>query len=765
MNQVITDGLDLMPPAFSEGLANWSRQDGTPGTDTWDSALNAALVPADSDFGSCIEIVKTDSVTQLRYMGETPMLAGTYLRISARLKVLSGNLPTVRIAGWAGDASNTEVTGLDTTGPETTVATYGQILTVSAIVGSGARGGVDMVWGGTPVYGHFGLDITAPNGAQLRIESIVIEDITHVFHRKLMDWVDVRDFGALGDGTTNDHAAFVAADAAAAGRVVLVSEGVFYIGSNLTMNSPVRFEGTLSMPDSVRLALNENFDLDGYAEAFGDDVQGLKKGLRTLLNQSNYEAFDLCGRRIIMTEPLDVQGAVINKNTYANRRVIRNGQLSADTSAGWDDVVVSRTANWSASASNGRRLTGISNAGDIAVGSLVTAAAGVGREVYVTSVNAAQGTVDLSSPLWGAPGNQSYTFTRFKYMLDFSGFLNLQRFVESDIEFLCAGRCSGLLLPSDGLVFQIQDCFFTAPKDRGITSSGDGCQGMQIDRCQFLSNEMPMRVQDRTSIAFNTNSSDAKVRDNRAVMFKHFGVLGGPGNILSGNHFFQGDGESSGLRSAGLIITNTNAKTTLSGNYIDNCFVEWGNEHDPEPELSSEFSFHGLTVTSNIFFASDATPFHKFIVIKPDGPNHYINGMVVTDNLFKKTNGTVQEAVEAVDTSVSTLDLGRTTDLKFNGNTYHNITKRTENPVVQRAVENTPISVWDVDFSGLFPFGSEARAALAVVPDGAVRSGTNVPVYTMPYALTRQGPSGQQINLNWSEPVYGAVHLTARCDV
>jgi hypothetical protein len=168
--------------------------------------------------------------------------------------------------------------------------------------------------------------------------------------------------------------------------------------------------------------------------------------------------------------------------------------------------------------------------------------------------------VTLSAPLWGAPTQQEYTFTRFKYLVDFSGFLNLQRFVVSDIEFLSAGRCSGLMLPLDGIVFQIRDCFFTGPKDRGVTSAGEGCQGMQIDRCQFISHEQPLRVQDRVSIAFNTNCSDVKIRDNRAVKFLHFGVMGGPGNIVSGNHFFQGDDETNGLRSAGLILTRTNAQ-------------------------------------------------------------------------------------------------------------------------------------------------------------------------------------------------------------
>ena len=60
-----------------------------------------------------------------------------------------------------------------------------------------------MAWGTDPVYAHVGLDLTGPNGGQVRIESITVEDVTSVFHRSLMDWVDVRDYGAIGDGTTD----------------------------------------------------------------------------------------------------------------------------------------------------------------------------------------------------------------------------------------------------------------------------------------------------------------------------------------------------------------------------------------------------------------------------------------------------------------------------------------------------------------------------------------------------------------------------------
>jgi hypothetical protein len=536
MNQVITDGVVLMPPAFAAGLSVWSRQDGRPGSDTWATAANAALVAADADFGACLEIVKTEATTRIRYMGQTPIVPGLYLRVSARVKALSGNLPSVRIAAWAGTSGNQNLSSVVQAGPSTALTAYGAVVTVSAIIGTGSRGGVDMSWGPSAAFGHMGLDLTGPNGGQIRIESITIEDVTGVFLRKMMDWVDVRDFGARGDGTTDDRAAFVAADAAAAGREVMVPAGDYLIGSSLTINTPIRFEGRLVMPDGARLALNRNFDLKGYAEAMGDDVLGLKKGLQQLFNQSDHESFDLCGRRVVLDGPLDVQAIVGNRNTYANRRVLRNGQLAAQSSGVWADDVHTRSGAWSAS--DPRRITGLSNVADIPVGALVTAGQGVGREIYVTSKDVAGGRVTLSGALRAAPVTQTYTFRRFKYLLDFFGWLNLQRFIVSDIEFLCAGTCSGLNLPRDGLAFQINDCYFTGPKDRAITSAGEGCQGLQIDRCQFLSNEQDVNAPLRTTICFNANVSDIKVRDNRAVRFRIFRGDRGIGQHRVGQSLF-----------------------------------------------------------------------------------------------------------------------------------------------------------------------------------------------------------------------------------
>ncbi|WP_348524097.1 glycosyl hydrolase family 28-related protein [Phaeobacter sp. J2-8] len=248
MNKAITEGVVFMPTPFASGLDEWSSQNGRPGDDTYENAANAAFVPADQDFGGCLELQKTASTQKLRYMGETPLLPGCYIRVRARVKAISGNLPNVRIAGYPAQANGTEVGGLTVFGPQVSLNTYGDVTEVSAILGAGNRGGVDMVWGTTPVFAHLGLDLTGSNGGVVRIDDLVIEDITSAFLADMLATVDVRDFGAIGDGTTNDSAAFEAADDAADGREIVVSDGTYRLNSDVTINSRIRFEGTVTMP-------------------------------------------------------------------------------------------------------------------------------------------------------------------------------------------------------------------------------------------------------------------------------------------------------------------------------------------------------------------------------------------------------------------------------------------------------------------------------------------------------------------------------------
>ena len=759
MNKAVTDGVVFMPTPFSDGLDVWSRSDGTPGSDTYDGFATAAYVPADADFSVCLEILKTDATQRLRYMGDTPILPGCYLRVTARVKAISGVMPAVRIGAWAGRDNGTQVAGLTVTGPSVQLTSYGTVVEVSAIVGVGNRGGVDMVWGTEPDLGHFGLDLTGPNGGVVRIDDIVIEDITSVFLRTLMNWVDVRDYGAIGDGSTDDSAAFEAADAAANGRKVLVSKGNYRLASSVTFENHVEFEGRVTMPDAAILSLTKDFELSSYVDAFGGDEEAaLKKGLQSLLNNSDHESFDLSGRRVSLSGPIDVRVAVNNRDSYAQRRVLRNGQLRAETSTGWDTTSVTSQATYSAS--NQWQLTGVSNIANIEIGSLIEAA-GVGREIYVKEVNVGAQSLTLSQPLSDAVGTQTYTFTRFRYLLDFSGFSRLDKFEIEDVEFQCNEICSAVMLPPTGVVNVIRNCVFNRPKDRGITSIGEGCQGMLIDYNQFNSAEGGLTTQNRSSVAINTNANDVKIRNNRASQFRHFAVVSGGNGVIANNHFFQGD--SSGVRSAGIVLCLKNTNTTVSGNYVDNCFIEWTNEGDPEPDFVSGFGFSGLSVTNNVFLCSDMSAQFSFIIVKPYGQNHRVNGMNVSGNLFRSSGGTINR-VDRVDTSFAGLNLAAMRNIHFTNNTYLNVSNGVENPLLLSHAQNTHAQTWVIDTANRLPFGGYTLQVESLVLSSRPRDASNVSLFATPYTSVREGGGQDQVHAIWPEPVRGDATLRVRMD-
>jgi len=760
MNTAISNGNIFMPPAFESGLDVWSSGDGTPGSNTYLNATNAAFILADQDFGGALEIQKVDNVQKLRYMGDTPITPGCYLRITARIKAVSGNFPDVRIAGWAGDAAALHVVGLTETGPSVTLTTYGEIVEISAIVGIGLRPGVDMVWGPVPTFGHFGLDLTGPSGGIVRIDDIIIEDVSQLFLRDIVGAVDVRDYGAIGDGVTDDFAAFEAADAAAAGREVFVSAGTYFLGDSTTIQSRIRFEGTVVMPDSKILALTKNYDLPAYVDAFGNEELAFKKAFQALLNNADHESLDMGGLRIGLTQPIDMQAAVNNKTVYAQRRVIRNGQIAVIPGAAWDTDVMTSQATYTTT--NPLRLTGVVNVATIAIGSLVEGN-GVGREVYVRDINIGTQEITLSQPLFDAAGTQIFTFKRFKYLLDFSGFTKLSKFQMSDIEFQCSGQCSAILLSPDGLTYHFRDCFFTRPKDRGISSPGNGDQGMLIDRCQFLSDESPIAASQRVSIALNTNGNDVKIRNNRAVHFRHFAVIAGSSSIILGNHVFQGDAGATGPRIAGFVMTENNNRATITGNYICDCSVEWSNEHTESPAFTTGFSFSSLSITGNVFLSQSTAAWFTFITVKPHGAGHFINGLTVTGNTFRLINGNI-DRVEGVDTSFADLNYFRFRNIAFNDNAFNNVNVETSTPLVFTHTEAIPAATWVVSPAPQLPFGAFARTVESVIASGPVTDAGGVTHFGAPYYEAEQGINKDQINLQWGTPVSGTVKVTVRID-
>ncbi len=760
MNVAITEGLNLMPPAFADGLAVWSSEDGTPGSASYDAASNAAIVPADQDFGGCLELLKTQSVQKLRWTGQTPIMPGVYLRIRARVKAVSGIFPDVRIAAFAADATGANLAALPQVGPSVTLSQYGEIIEVSAIVGTGARDGVDMPWGLEAVYGHFGLDLTGGTGGIVRIDDIVIEDITSAFLRGMIDMVDVRDFGAAGDGVTDDRAAFVAADDAAAGRTVVVPDGTYHIGSNLTMQSKMRFDGTLTMDTATRLILIRNFELPSYIDAFGDELLGFKKGFQALMNYADHDAFDMKGRRVEIDGPIDMQAVVADVDTFEIPRTVRNGQFYAVDSTNWTPEVT--TSDGSYNPANPYKLTGLSNAAQIQPGSLVTGH-GVGREVYVTDVDVSGASLTLSEALYGPNPTQSYTFTRNKYALDFIGFAALSRFTLQNIEFQMLKRGSGVMLPRGGGNFAIKDCYFNKVADRGVTSAGTGCQDLHIDRCQFSSPDSSQPAVDRSSVVFNVNANDAKIRDNRFQRFGLTAVMSGTHHLIMGNHLFQGDDVSGGALAPGWVFTYEPTTSIFNGNYVDNCYVEWTNEHDPTPDHSNEYSFGGLTITGNIFLTGNTLPSFRFIVIKPYGTGHYISGLHINQNVFRSINGNI-DRVEGIDTTFADLDPWRCRNLTFERNTFHGVTQPASSPMPLKFQQNADQKTWTLDVSAYLPFGGNARTVTSVVAEGEITDSSGARVEGMPYVKVNEGPNNDYVQLVWDRACKGTVHVSTRVD-
>jgi hypothetical protein len=759
MNKAITQGLVLMPPPFSAGLDLWSSADGLPGDGSYQGQANAAYVPSDQDFAGCLELQKTASVQKLRCFQAIPFQPGLYLRVTTRVKAVSGALPAVRIAGWAGNSSGGNVSAADQQGDLVQLTQYGTAVTITAIIGSGNRQGVDMTWGATPTYGHFGIDLTGPTGGVVRIDDVTIEDVTSVFHDEMFNWVDVRDYGAIGDGVTDDRDAFEAADTAANGKTVIVSSGTYFIGSHLTFDNPVKFEGVITMPDAMRLACTRNYNLDTYAAAFGSELTGFKRALQVLFYFTDHNMLDLGGRRIELDAPIDA-ATICGLTEFTQRRVISNGNLVALASTAWNNVTATATATYTPA--NSYELTGVSNIGTIPVGALVSGT-GVGREVYVRAKNNATNTLTLSQALWGGAGTRSYSFTRFKYMLDFSGFDKLARLEMHNIEFGCNALASAVILADSGSVNVFNDCAFNQPKDRAITSKGTACQDLQVNRCLFYSSEESLLAQDRFSVAMNANANDVKIRENRASRFAHFAVVAGQNTMFIGNHLFSGDGADVGVRKAGVVVTYPASKTYFTGNYIDNCFIEYSNEHDAYPDYDSEYTFGATTITGNIFICQHCAPWFSWIVVTPRGPGHSISGMTVTSNVFSARQGNLDRA-ESIDTSYATLAYTSFKNINFQDNTFNGMNTNTLSPLFLEHVQSSEASTWAIDTAGQLPFGGRARNLVSLVTEGAITNSGGSAQYVMPYCEVEKGTGGQTVNLRWPSAVKGKVQALIRGD-
>jgi hypothetical protein len=217
------------------------------------------------------------------------------------------------------------------------------------------------------------------------------------------------------------------------------------------------------------------------------------------------------------------------------------------------------------------------------------------------------------------------------------------------------------------------------------------------------------------------------------------------------------------VRQAGLVLTNKNSKSTFAGNYVDNCYLELTNEHDSEPEHTTGFSFGGLTVEGNIFYSIDVAPWVSFFVVTPYGPGHFLQGLMVSGNVFRAT-GTRIDRADKLDTTYASMNFNRFRNVVFQNNAYNGIDFPAESPTIIVHDQNTEATNWTVSTDDKLPFGGWSRTVSSVVMENPARDASNAIRHDMPYVQVQQGVNNNEVRLRWPQAVRGRAIVTVRVD-
>lgn len=572
--------------------------------------------------------------------------------------------------------------------------------------------------------------------------------------------ISVLDFGAVGDGTNDDSTAFEAADRASGRRTIVVPPGVYRIDRDLTIDAPILFHGTIVQSPRHAFVLRHAFGLLTYIAAFGDDEEAFRKAFQALLVDADLDCLDMGGRGVLCHGPIDMAGAA-GRAFSRPRCTIRNGTFRIAPAMHWDSEKLVLRARYDPSLHE-TRLSGVERVSDIPVGSRVTGS-GVGCEVFVRAKDIAAETVDLSQPLFGAGGVQSYTFERHRYVLDFSGFRTFGALCLDNVALSLDGRASGILLPPGGGPCRIDECLFDSPRDRAITSPGAAFNGLRIDSSTFLADHRQTLAARRKSVAVNINGPGGVVRDTRFQGFGAALVLGGENHRIEGSRFCAGAGTGRTPRGTGVVFTSAAPRSVIEGNDFRDCAIEMTNQHTAFPDADGGQSLGDVTVTGNVFSATDTADFNAWIILKPFGSGQSIRGLRVTGNTFCSLAGQV-ERIERVDESLASLDVSRFDAVEFANNTFRNIRHGATNPATLTFDQPAPSAIWPLDPSARLPFGGQVRTVTSIVAVGALRDAAGRRLTESPSVGDTDDPNMHRATLRWSRAVRGRIRVTLRCD-
>ncbi|WP_438992104.1 hypothetical protein [Lentibacter sp.] len=170
-----------------------------------------------------------------------------------------------------------------------------------------------------------------------------------------------------------------------------------------------------------------------------------------------------------------------------------------------------------------------------------------------------------------------------------------------------------------------------------------------------------------------------------------------------------------------------------------------------------------MNISNNIFLASHVAPWFSYIIVKPHGTGHFINGLNVQGNFFRIIGGTI-ERVERIDTSFADFNFGRMRNVNWRENMYNSIDVATVNPLVHTHTQTSESDTWVVSGSPQLPFGGWVRKVDSVVAEGPIRNAVNVKRFDMPYVEVSKGTNNDEVHVNWDQPVRGDIVVSMRMD-
>lgn len=616
-----------------------------------------------------------------------------------------------------------------------------------------------------------GTGAITPAGARTNLELGTMATETASDYFKFNNAVTPEQYGAVGDGTTDDRTAIV--NALASNKTVLMTK-TYRIGSNLSITSGTMvFVGTgkLKPSSSVVITLGSAVIVGGTtAQCFDTSAggsfntasanntrgpslkisnyipsdlssttqdAGFEQALKDLFNL-NYYSLDLEGRTVTLTRSIDVF-SITGVATNPSWKKLSNGRINLHSSFSTNSPTSTNTK--SANLVKGSETITVSSVADLAIGMEISGP-GIPICSFIVSKDSLTNTFRISNKCYTTSTGVTITWKKHSFALNFSGMDRLTKFTFDNIHWDLNNLGSGYFGSKSDDIVECNACRFENPETFAWAQPMEG-GGTVIINSDFNSGQSATLPTSRTRIGI-VIGGDSRVYNNRWAYFKHSAVFTGGSVQFIGNHPFAGYTAGLAAKTAGIVYQQY-VRGLFTGNYIDNGWLELRNETFA---YNANASVGGLTICDN-FWTSTRQPVttESFIVVAPYTTDSTLKDITIANNIFRPLvdgGGSKMDYATKIDTTKGTIDGTTIVNCFMHDNAYDgrdtgsNINYMQGSPLTLKIAPNAGVYS-EVDFGDTLMF--------KIVPKNI----TNITVYgTKSLGTVRPlGVQGSKVKLIW----------------